>query len=115
MSVFFVKLCFVSVSTEQDVRHPVRGSSHLFADGFQVNAGTAFDDKLIMDVSDDKAVPESFHCIAEDIPTDGLHDVLHELRTVGFDAFPLLCGAHTFIGDGFTAELVLTDTGLHIG
>lgn len=32
MSLFFIKCCFVSVSAEQDVRHPVGGSAHLFTD-----------------------------------------------------------------------------------
>lgn len=67
-----------------------------------------------MDVSDDEAVPESFHGVAEDVPADSLHDVFHELRSVGFDAFPLLCGAYAFISDGLSTELVLTDTGLYI-
>lgn len=99
MSVFFIKIGFVAVGAEQDIRHPVRGSSHLLTDGIQVNAGTAFDDQFIMDVSDDEAVPECFHGIAEDIAADGLDDILHELRTVGFDAFPLLCRASAFISD----------------
>lgn len=29
MSVFFVKLCFITVCAEQDVRHPARGSAHI--------------------------------------------------------------------------------------
>ena len=44
-----------------------------------------------MNMTDDKAVPECFHDIAEDVAADGLNDVLHELRTIGFDAFPFLC------------------------
>ena len=90
MSVFLIKLCFVAIGTEQDVRHPVWGSAHLLTDGFQVNIGAAFDDQLIMDVPDDEAVPESFHGVAEDVTTYSLDDVLHELRTVGFDPAPFL-------------------------
>lgn len=44
-----------------------------------------------MDVSDDEGVLEGFHSIAEYVAADGLDDILHELRTVGFDAFPFLC------------------------
>ena len=115
MSVLFVKIGLVAVGAEQDVRHPVRGSAHLFTDHFQANIGAAFDDQFIMDVTDDKAVPQSFHGVAEDVAANGLDDVLHELRTVGFDAFPFLCGADSFIGDGFAAVLIFADTGLHIG
>ena len=97
MSVFFVKIGLVAVGTEQDVRHPVRRSAHLFADGFQIDTGIAFDDQFIMDMPDDKAVAEGLHGIAEDVAADGLDDVLHELRTVGFDAFPFLCGTNTLI------------------
>lgn len=68
-----------------------------------------------MDVTEDEAVPKGFHGVAEDVATDSLDDVLHELRTVGFDAFPFLCGSNTFIGDGFSAILVFSDAGLHVG
>ena len=115
MSVFFVKIGFVAVGTEQDVRHPVRRSAHLLADRIQVNVRTAFDDQLIMNMTDDEAVPECFHGVTEDVAADGLDDILHELRTVGFDAFPFLCAADSFIGDGFSAILVFSDTGLHVG
>jgi len=115
MSVFFVELCFVAIGAEQDVRHPFRGSSHLFTYRIEIHTGITFDDQFIMDVSDDEAVPESFHSVAEDVPADSLHDVLNELRTVGFDSFPFLCGTNTFVGDGFAAKLIFTDTGLHIG
>ncbi len=37
--------------------------------------------------------------ITEDVAADGLDDILHEFWTVGFDAFPFLCRANTFIGD----------------
>ena len=115
MSVFFVKHGLISISAEQDVRHPFRGSSHLFTDNIQVNTGAAFDDQFIMDVSDDKAVAESFHGVAEDVAADCLDDVFNELWTVGFDAFPFLCGSDTLIGNGFAAKLILADAGLHIG
>ena len=110
MSVFFIKTCLVAVGAEQDVRHPVRRSSHLFADDIQINSRAAFDDKLIMNVTDDEAVPESFHGVAEDVAADSLDDVLHELRTVGFDAFPFLCRSDSFVGDGFAAILVFSNT-----
>jgi len=90
-------------------------SAHLLANHTQVNVRAAFDDKFIMNVTDDKAVPESLHGVTEDVAADGLNDVLHKLRTVGFDAFPFLCGSNTFISYGFAAELILTNTRLHIG
>lgn len=76
--------------------------------------GSAFDDQLIMDVPDDGAMPEILQGVAEDVAADGLDDILYKLRPVRFDALPLLCGADTFIGDGFSAELIDTDAGLHI-
>ena len=91
MSVFFIKAGFVAVGAEKDVRHPVRRSAHLLANHTQVNVRTTFDDQLIMNMTDDEAVPESFHGVTEDVAADGLDDVLHELRTIGFDAFPFLC------------------------
>ncbi len=109
MSVFFIKIGLITVSSEQDVRHPVRSSAHLLAYNIQVNIGAAFDDQLIMHMPDDKAVPERLHRVAENIPADGLNDILHELRTVGFDAFPFFCRSNTFVGDGFTAVLIFID------
>lgn len=91
MSVFFIKIGLIPIGAEQDVRHPVRRSAHLLANHTQVNVRAAFDDQFIMNVTDDKAVPESLHGITEDVAADGLDDVLHELRTIGFDAFPFLC------------------------
>lgn len=91
MSVFFIKLCLISVSAKQDVRHPAGGAAHLFAHGFQVNSWVAFDNQFVMDVSDDEAMAECLHGIAEDVATNCLNDILHEFRAVGFDAFPLLC------------------------
>ena len=91
MSVFFVKIGLIAVGAEQDVRHPVRRSAHLLTDHIQVNIRAAFDDQFVMNVTDDEAVPEGFYGVAEDVAADGLDDVLHELRTVGFDAFPFFC------------------------
>lgn len=68
-----------------------------------------------MDMSDNETVPEGLHSITENVAADGLDNILHEFRPVGFDAFPLLCRAHAFIGDGFSAELIGTDPGFHIG
>ena len=59
-------------------------------------------------MSDDEAVPEVFHSVAEDVPADGLDDIFHKFRPVGFDALPFLCGSYTFIGDAFPAELIDT-------
>lgn len=114
MSVFFIKICFVPVCSKQDIRHPVRRSAHLFTDCLQAGVLAAFDDQLIMDVADDEAMPESFHGIAENVAADGLNYILYEFRSVGFDSFPFLCGADAFVGDGFSAKLIDTDSGLHI-
>ena len=49
------------------------------------------------------------------IPGNALDDILHELRTVGFDPFPFPAGADAEIRDGLPAETVFTEAGLHIG
>jgi hypothetical protein len=67
VSIFFIELGFVTVGTEQDVRHPVRRSAHLLADHIQVNIRAAFYNQLIMNVTDDKAVPESLHGITANV------------------------------------------------
>lgn len=114
MSVLLVKRCLISVASDQDIRHPVRCTAHDGGYGFYGYILAAFDDQLIMDVTADEAVGQILHSKAEKIPADSLYDVLHELRTVGFDAFPLLCRSDSHVGDGFAAELVLTDARLYV-
>lgn len=111
MSVLFIKLSLITIRSEKDIRHQVRGSAHLFTDGFKIYAGITFDDQFIMNVSDDKAVTESFHGVAEDVSADGLDDVLHKLRTVGFDAFPFLCGSNVFFARPFCRKLQKKNVG----
>lgn len=89
-------------------------SGELLTDDIRVNVGVSFDNKFIVDVSDDKAVPEGFHGIEEDVAADGLDDIFHELRSVGFNASLLFYRAYAFIGNGFSAELVCADSRFHI-
>lgn len=93
--VFFIKnlfrsLCFVAVGAERDIRHPIWRAAHLITDNFQVNSGSTFNDQFIVDVSDDKAVLEGFHGVAENVPADGLDDVFYEFRPVGFGVLSFL-------------------------
>ena len=67
-----------------------------------------------MDMTADKAVGEVTHSKTEKISGDCLHNVLNEFRTVAFDSFPFLSGADTFIGYGFTAESIFSDTRLDV-
>ena len=71
MSVFFIKIGLVAVGAEQDVRHPVRRSAHLLTDHIQVNIRAAFDDQLIMNVTDDEAVPECICATRADPALEG--------------------------------------------
>ena len=68
-----------------------------------------------MNVAADEAVGESSHGVAEDVPADRLDDVFDELRTIGFNPFPFLCGSDAHVGDGFSAEAILSDPGLYVG
>ncbi len=87
---FFYKTVFHSCRRGAESLTSIPKICHLLTDSFQVNIGAAFDDQFIMDVPDDETVPKSFHGITEDISADGLHDILHEPRSVRFDAFPFL-------------------------
>ena len=75
---------FHSHQPEVGCLHPIRRFAYLLADHIQVSVKATFDDQLIMNVTDDEAVPESLHGIAEDITANSLDDVLHELRAVSF-------------------------------
>ena len=63
----------------------------------------------------DSIIPQHPHSRAENIPADRLNDVLHEFRTVAFNALPLLRCANSLISDGLAAELILTDTWFDVG
>lgn len=64
--ILFIKIGFVSICPEKDVRHPVRESPHLFADDFQINVGIVFNNKFVIDMPDDEAMSEGLHRVAED-------------------------------------------------
>ena len=87
----------------------------MFTDCFQGDIHAGLDDQLVVDVTDDEAVAQGLHGICQDVPADGLHDVLHELRAVTLDPFPLLRAADALIRYGLTAKPVLSHTWLHIG
>lgn len=82
-----ISVCFVPACAEQDVRHPIRRSVHLLTADIQVKFGITFNDQLIMNMSSNKVVQESFRCIAEDVPADSLYDILNELRIGGPNGF----------------------------
>ena len=54
------------------------------------------------------------HGIAEKVTGYCLHDVLYELRTIGFDVFPFFSGADAFISYGFAAKSVLANLRFNI-
>ena len=68
-----------------------------------------------MNVPTNEAVGQRPHGVAQDVARNGLHDVLHELRAIAFDALPLLGCADALIGDGLASEPVHADLRLHIG
>ena len=63
-----------------------------------------------MDMTTDEAVGEVTHSKTEKVSGDCLHNVLYEFRAVAFDSFPFFSGADAFIGYGFTAESIFSDT-----
>lgn len=112
--VFLVEHGFIAVRTEIKAADPRRRPSHLLTDGIQGYTHAAFDDEFIVDVAADEAVRERPHGVHEDVPRNCLDDVLHELGTVGFDAFPLFCAADTLVSDGIAAKLIDPHLRLHI-
>ena len=66
-------------------------------------------------MSDNAIIPEIHHCMEQNISCNALNDVLHELRSVAFDTFPLFLLTNTHVSDRFAAELVFADFRFHIG
>lgn len=102
---FLIKAAFVSICPKKQSFDPRWSSAHLFTNGIQRNAGAAFDDEFIMDMTDDLAVPQPLHGIGKDVPADCLDDILHEFRAVTLNACPLAC-SNPFIGHAVRAKLV---------
>lgn len=113
--ILLIEIALISIPADQDVWHPFRRAAHNVAEALYRNFRAAFDDQLIVDMADNPAEGQIPHGKAQEIPGDGLDDVLHEFRTVGFYPFPFLRGADSLIGDGFSAETVFSNAGLHIG
>ena len=67
---------FIAVRPEIQTFDPRRCPSHLPTDGVQGYVHTALDDQLIVDMADDKTVGQRPHGVHENIPGDGLDDVL---------------------------------------
>lgn len=82
--IFTVPRGDIPIRPKQEAWHPVRHSGHLLAKLIQGYLFPTLNDHLIVDMPANEAVRESFHGIHQKISADGLHDVLDELRTVGF-------------------------------
>ena len=68
-----------------------------------------------MNMHNDGAMAQRLHGVAEDVSGCGLHDVFHELGTVGVEAFPFLSGADAFLSNTLAAELIDSDLRFYIG
>ena len=110
-----IKLTLVAIGPELDAREPRWRPAHLLTDRVEGYAGAAFYDQLIMHVADDLTVAQGPHGVGQNVPADGLHDILHELWTVALDPGPVLRGVDPHIGDGLAAETVLAESGFDIG
>ena len=110
-----VKLALIPVGAELDTRQPRRRPAHLLTNGIQRYLRRALYNQLVMHVPNDLAVAQGPHGVSQDVPADGLHDVLDELRSVTFDPGPVLCGIDAHVGDGLSAKTILADPGLDIG
>lgn len=113
--IFLVERCFVSVTADQDVRHPVRCAAHDGADAFDRSILAAFYDEFVMDMTYDEAEGQVLHGEAQEIPGDCLDDVFYEFWTVGFYALPFFVCSGAFVGDGFPAETVFSHSWLDVG
>lgn len=112
--IFFIKCCFISIGTKKQSVNPLLGSAHLFTDGIKVGIHRCFNDQFIVYMTNDKAVGESTHGMAEDITADCLYDIFYEFWTIGLDAFPLLISTDNLICDRFATEFIFNDFGFYI-
>lgn len=76
--IFFIKLSFIPIASNQDIWHPVWRPTHDIADGFVINILATFDDKLIMDMTADETVGEVTHGNCKMIVTLSARDKISE-------------------------------------
>ena len=114
-SIFLIEAALETLGAKQENFRPRWGSFHLLTNDRKGDLLVAFDDEFIMDVCNNVHRPQRLHGIAENVATDRLRDILHELRTVGFNPCPLFREIESHVSDGFAAKLILSDAGLHVG
>ena len=112
---FLIEITFKTIGAKQESRCPRRGSRHLRTHSKKRDSLVTFDDEFIMDVRDNIHRSQRLHGVAENVTADGLRDVFYELRTVGFNPRPFFREIKTHVGNGFAAELVLSNARLHSG
>jgi len=59
-----------------------------------------------MNMTADEVILQVPHCVAQQIPGNGLDDVFHELRAVAFQTLPFLRRTDALIGYGQAAKSV---------
>lgn len=111
---FSVKCCFKPVTVKLQSPDPVRRMSHNVRDGLHRCVFRRFDDYFVVYVPDDPVPAEILHRVRQQVSADGLNDVFHYFRAVGFHAAPVLLRVCTEIGDAFAAELVFFQHRLEI-
>ena len=115
MSVFLIEFALETIRTEQKLLCPRWGSRHLLTHDRKRNSLVTFDDEFVMDVGDNVHATQRLYGIAENVAADGLRNVFHELRAVGFNPYPLFREIQSHVGNGFATELILSNARLHIG
>ena len=109
-----IKPALVPIGPELDAREPRRRPAHLLTDRVERYTGATFYDQLVMHMPDDLAVAQGPHGVGQNVPANGLHDVLDELRAIALYPGPVLCGVDPHIGDRLTAETILAESGLDV-
>ena len=94
-----VRPAHIPVRPELQAFDPIRSPAHYLADFLQFVSLSRLDDDLVMYMPDDPVALQAPHRLGQDVPADGLDDVLRELRSVGLQPFPFLCWPGPVIAD----------------
>ena len=73
-----VKIALVAVRPKQQTFGPGWCPAHLLTRGGKGNPAVALDDKLIMDMGHDGAVPQRLYGVHEDVPGGSLDAIAHD-------------------------------------
>ena len=112
-SFLLIKPALIPIGPQEQTADPRRSLAHLITDVLRVDTGRAFYNQLVMHRADNETVPERLHGVSQDVPGNGLRQVLDHFWPIGFQPGPL-AQVGAFVGHTAGTEAVHADARLDV-